>query len=117
VEPAGGSTVRAATAAAATEISIQAGYRAPRDTATSPAMTPPPPRIAAAHSPSVTTGSGRCIGNSTGSGPAGLGIGGTVALDLAADATIMIRIELPMPTAASLLSQPGDTRPERVPAG
>jgi len=117
VEPAGGSRVRAATAAAASEISIQAGYRAPRDTATSPAVTPAPPRIAAAHSPSVTTGSGRCTGNSAGSGPAGLGIGGTVALDRAAEAAIMIRIELPMPSAASQLSQPGDASPERVPAG
>jgi hypothetical protein len=54
------------------------------------------------------------MGSSTGSGPAGLGTGGTVALYLVADATIMIRIELPMPSAAS---QPGDTSPERVPAG
>ena len=114
MEPAGGSTARAATAPAATESSIQAGYRAPRDTATSPAMTPPPPRIAAAHSPSVTARSGSRIGSSTGSGPAGLGIDGTVALYRVADATIMIRIELPMPSVAS---QPGDTSPERVPAG
>jgi hypothetical protein len=101
-------------AAAAAEISIQAGYRAPRDTATSPAMTPPPPTIAAAHSPSVTSRSGSRIGSSAGSGPVGSGTGGTVALDLVAEATIMIRIALPMPSAAS---QPGDSRPGRVPAG
>jgi hypothetical protein len=39
---------------------------------------------------------------------------GTDALYLAADVTIMIRIELPIPAAAS---QPRDTRPGRIPAG
>jgi hypothetical protein len=39
---------------------------------------------------------------------------GTGVLYLTADATIMIRIELPIPARAT---QPRGTRPERVPAG
>ncbi len=114
VEPAGASTVSTATATSAAVISTQAGYRAPRDTAVRPAITPPPPSSAAAHSPSVTAMSGSRTGSSTGSGPAGLGIGGTGALYRAAEATMMIRIEMPIPAAAT---QPRDTRPGRVPAG
>src|SRR5580700_2473474 len=105
---------RAATATAATVISSQAGYRAPRLTAASPATTPPPPRMAAAHRPSVTSSFGRCSGSSTGSGPDGRGITGTGRLYRAAETTIMMRIELPMPAAAS---QPRDTSPGDIPAG
>ncbi len=77
-------------------ISSQAGYRAPRAIAASPAMTPPPPRIAEVHSPK-----GRRSGSSTGSGPAGLGISGTGTLCRAAEAATMIKIEQPIPVAAS----------------
>src|SRR5215469_4238412 len=62
-------------------------------------MTPPPPRNAAAHSPAYVAPTGRCPAISTGGTPGGQGIGGTAGLYRAADATIMIRIELPMAAA------------------
>jgi hypothetical protein len=62
--------------------------------------------IAAVHSPNDTSGSGRRSGSSTGNGPAGLGISGTGTLYRAADAVTMIKIEQPIPVAASQLSVP-----------
>jgi hypothetical protein len=103
VDPAGGSTARAATATIAAESSSQTGYRAPRAIAASPAITPPPPATAAVQSPNVTSGCGRLSGSSTGSGPVGLGISGTVTLCRADEAATMIRIEAAIPVAATQL--------------
>src|ERR1700733_12458825 len=81
-----------ATAMIAVAISSQAGMRAPRDTA----ITPPPPRPAAAHSAAYTTATGRCRAISSGGHPGGQGMTGTAGLVCEIEATIMIRIELPM---------------------
>src|SRR5580698_8049752 len=79
----------------AVAISSQAGTRAPRDTASSPATTPPP-RTAAAHSAAYTAATGRCRAISSGGHPGGHGMTGTAGLVCETEATIMIRIELPM---------------------
>src|SRR6204780_937202 len=80
----------------AVAISSQAGMRAPRDTAGSQATTQPPPRTAAAHSAAYTAATGRCRAISSGGHPGGHGMTGTAGLLCETEATIMIRIELPM---------------------
>src|SRR5208282_4817108 len=82
-------------------ISSQAGNRAPRATAASPARTPAPPRITAAHSAAYVAATGRWPASSSGGQPGGQGISGTAGLYLTAEAAIMIRSELPIPTAAA----------------
>jgi hypothetical protein len=96
--------------------SSQAGYRAPRAIAASPAMTPAPPASAAVQSPNVTSGCGMLSGSSTGSGPDGRGISGTVTLCRADEAATMIRIEAVIPVAATQLSSRVAGRPRAMSA-
>src|SRR2546421_2298211 len=90
VEPAGGSTVSAVTARNAAARTGRTRGRAPRPTATRPAITPAPPSAIAAHSETVTNVAVRCNACHHGRCPA-RGMRGTVTLGPAADRTIMIR--------------------------
>ena len=101
MDPAGGSTVNAATAATATASSSRTGSSAPRRSAASPAITPPPPARAAAHRAVLTTVSGTC-----GATPQGGPVAGRMSLGISqllrmTEAAIMIRTELMIPAAAS----------------
>jgi hypothetical protein len=102
VDPAGGSTVSAATASVATMSSVRTLGLAPFRTARSPAVTPAPPRMAASQSPPVTTSvETRTDCRSQGGPQAGTAIGGYIRLLRTIDAATMIRIELPIPADAS----------------
>src|SRR5690349_22395416 len=88
VEPAGGSTVSAVTARNAAARTGRTRGRAPRPTATRPAITPAQPSAIAAHSETVTNVTVRCSACHHGRCPA-RGMRGTVTLGPAADRTIM----------------------------
>ena len=105
VEPAEGSTVTTATARNAAARTARTGGRAPRDTATSPAITPAQPRIIAAHSDTVTNVAVRCSACHQGGHPGvptdGLRMTGTATLGPAAETAMMMSVETAMAAAAS----------------
>src|SRR2546430_15582286 len=76
VEPAGGSTVNTATARNEAARTGRTGGRAPRATATRPAITPAQPSAIATHSDTVTTVAVRCSGCHQGGPPPGQGMAG-----------------------------------------
>ncbi len=100
VEPAAGSTVSATTARNAAARTGRTGGRAPRATATSPAITPAQASAIAAHSDTVTNVAVRCSACHQG-GPLARRMAGTETLGPAAEITIMTRVEAAMAAAAS----------------
>ena len=100
VEPAGGSTVSTATARNAAAMTGRTGGRAPRATATRPAITPAQPSAIAAHSDTVTNVAVRCSACHHG-GPPARRMAGTDTFGPAAEITIMTSVEAAMATAAS----------------
>ena len=105
VEPAAGSTVNTTTARNANAMSARAGGRAPRATATRPAITPAPPSTMAAHNPAVTNVVVRCRECHHGGPLAGRTTDGTVALGPAAEITIMTSVDATIAAAASPASR------------
>ena len=101
VEPAGGSTVSSATARNAAARTGRTGGRAPRATATRPAITPAQPSAIAAHNDTVTNVAVRCSGCHQGGPPPGRGMAGTETFGPAAEITIMTSVEAPMAAAAN----------------
>src|SRR6185437_4262843 len=101
VEPAGGSTVSTATARNAAASTGRTGGRAPRATATSPAITPAQPSTIAVHSDTVTTVAVRCSGCHHGGPPPSRDMAGTETFGPAAEMTIMISVEAAMAATAS----------------
>ena len=101
VEPAGGSTVTTATARNANARTARTGGRAPRATATSPAITPAQPSTIAAHSDTVTNVAVRCSACHQGGPPGARGMTGTETFGPAAEITMMISVETAMAAAAS----------------
>ena len=100
VEPAAGSTVSTATARNAAARTGRTGGRAPRATATSPAITPAQPSAIAAHSDTVTNVAVRCSACHQG-GPPARRMAGTETFGPAAEMTMMISVEAAMAAAAS----------------
>src|SRR5271165_533743 len=100
VEPAGGSTVNTATATNAAAMTGRTGGRAPRATATRPAITPAQPSTIAAHSDTVTNVAVRCSACHHGRPPARC-MTGTDTFGPAAEITIMTRVEAAIAAAAS----------------
>src|SRR5579863_8244995 len=100
VEPAGGSTVTRAVARNAPAMTARTGGRAPRATATSPAITPAQPSSIAAHSDTVTKVAVRCSACHQGGLTEGLRMTGTETLGPAAQTAIMMSVETPMAAAA-----------------
>ena len=100
VEPAGGSTVSTATARNAAAMTGRTGGRAPRATATRPAITPAQPSTIAAHSDTVTNVAVRCSACHHG-GPPARRMAGTETFGPAAEITIMTSVEAAMAAAAS----------------
>ena len=92
------STATARNAAASTG---RTGGRAPRATATRPAITPAQPSAIAAHSNTVTNVAVRCSGCHQGGPPPGRGMAGTETFGPAAETTIMTSVEAAMATAAN----------------
>ena len=101
VEPAGGSTVTTATARNAAAMTARTGGRAPRATATSPAITPAQPSTIAAHSDTVTNVAVRCSACHQGGLPAGWRRAGTETFGPAAEIAMMISVETAMAATAS----------------
>src|SRR5579859_101478 len=97
VEPAGGSTVTTARARKAAAMTARTGGRAPRATATRPAITPAQPSAIAAHSDTVTNVAVRCSACHHGGQPTvlpdGLRISGTETFGPAAEITMMTSVE------------------------
>src|SRR5580700_6125167 len=122
VEPAGGSTVSTATARNAAAMTGLTGGRAPRATATRPAITPAQPRAMAPHSDTVTNVAVRCSACHHGRPPARR-IAGTETFGPAAEITIMISVEAAMATAANQPvrrvnpAEPGRLSPGRLSPG
>jgi hypothetical protein len=105
VDPAGGSTVSAATARPAAASSTRRLGRAPRCTAASPAATPAAPAIAASQSATVAVPGVMGTDRRSQGGPAaGPGMGGVIQESRTADVAIMTRMELPIPAPASQVS-------------
>src|SRR5271157_2131776 len=100
VEPAGGSTVSTATARKAAAMTGRTGGRAPRATATSPAITPAQPRAIAAHSDTVTKVAVRCRARHQGGPPGGCRRSGTDTFGPAAEITTMTSVETAIAAAA-----------------
>ena len=100
VEPAGGSTVSTATARNAAAMTGRTGGRAPRATATRPAITPAQPSAIAAHSDTVTNVAVRCSACHHG-GPPARRMAGTETFGPAAEITIMTSVEAAIAAAAS----------------
>src|SRR5271165_2482404 len=100
VEPAGGSTVNTATATNAAAMTGRTGGRAPRATATRPAITPAQPSAIAAHSETVTNVAVRCSACHHGRPPARR-MAGTETFGPAAEIAIMTSVETAMATAES----------------
>src|SRR5580700_10196248 len=100
VEPAGGSTVSTATARNAAAMTGRTGGRAPRATATRPAITPAQPSTIAAHSDTVTNVAVRCKACHHG-GPPARRMAGTETFGPAAEIAIMTSVEAAMAAAAS----------------
>src|SRR5215469_12943271 len=96
VEPAGGSTVTTATARNAAAMIERTGGRAPRATATSPAITPAQPSTIAAHSDTVTNVAVRCSACHQGGPPPGRGMAGTETFGPATEITMMMSTEAAM---------------------
>jgi len=117
VDPAGGSTASTAVTASAATTSIRPGARAPRRTASRPATTPPVPAAAAAHSATVTSGAGGCMANHHGGPAPALGTCTTALLGPAAETTIMISSDEPMPARASRLGTLAPAPAGATPAG
>ncbi len=101
VEPAEGSTVTTATARNAAAMTARTGGRAPRATATSPAITPAQPRAIAAQSDPVTNVAVRCSACHQGGPPAAPGMTGTDTFGPAAEIPMMMSIETAIAAAAS----------------
>ena len=101
VEPAGGSTVSIVTARNAAARTGRTGGRAPRATATRPAITPAQPSAIAVHSDTVPTVAVRCSGCHQGGPPPGRGMAGTETFGPAAEMAIMISVEAAMAAAAN----------------
>src|SRR5271170_5871381 len=101
VEPAGGSTVTTATARYAAAMTARTGGRAPRATATSPAITPAQPSAIAAHSDTVTNVAVRCSTCHQGGPPAGWRMAGTETLGPAAEIAMTMSVETAMAAAAA----------------
>src|SRR5215469_5174428 len=121
-DPAGGSTVSAATASAAAMSSARTLGLAPRCTATRPATTPPAPARTAAQSATVATPADTCSDRrSQGGAPPDRAIGGYIQLSRASDTTIMIRIEPAMHATArrarTRVVSAADRAPPLGPAG
>ena len=101
VEPAEGSTVTTATARNAAAMTARTGGRAPRATATSPAITPAQPSTIAAHSDTVTNVAVRCSACHQGGLTDGLRMTGTATFGPAAETAMMMSVETAMAAAAS----------------
>src|SRR5438552_17364866 len=93
VDPAGGSTVSTATARNAAARTGRTGGRAPRATATRPAITPAQPSAIATHSDTVTTVAVRRSRSHQGGPPPGRGMAGTETFGPAAEVPILISAE------------------------
>src|SRR6201995_3639737 len=121
VDPAAGSTVSRPTTRAAKASRTRAGGRAPRDTPTSPAMTPGPPASTAPQSAKVTRAGDGCRQVHQGGPAAGFGIATTDRLGPAIDTATMTAAAVTMPTAAIQTSavrpRSGAARPWAVVAG
>src|ERR1700730_5959324 len=100
VEPAAGSTVSTTTARNAAARTGRTGGRAPRATATRPAITPAQPSVIATHSDTVTNVALRCSACPQG-GRATRRMAGTETFGPAAEITIMTSVEAAMAAAAS----------------
>ena len=92
-------------------MTARTGGRAPRATATSPAITPAQPRIIAAHSDTVTKVAVRCSACHQGGPPGGCRRSGTATFGPAAEMTTMISVATAMAAAASQREQAGQRRP------
>ena len=101
VEPAAGSTVSTATTPNAATRMGRTGGRAPRATATRPAITPAQPSTIATHRDTVTNVAVRCSGCHQGGPWPGRGMAGTETFGPAAEIAIMISAEAAMATVAS----------------
>src|SRR5580700_10531673 len=101
VEPAAGSTVTTATARNPAAMTARTGGRAPRATATSPAITPAQPSAIATHNDTVTNVAVRCSEWCHHGGPPLVGKAGTETFGPAAETTTMISTEATMAAAAS----------------
>src|SRR5579859_8296124 len=100
VDPAGGSTVTAARATKAAAMTGRTGGRAPRATATSPAITPAQPSTMAAHRDTVTKVAVRCSACHQGGLTDGSRMAGTETFGPATEIPMMMSVETAMAAAA-----------------
>ncbi len=121
MDPAAGSTVSTPTTRAAKASRTRTGGRAPRATATSPAMTPVPPASTAPQSAKVSRAGDGCRQIHQGGPAAGFGIVTTDRLGPATDTATMTAAAATMPTTAVQTStvrpRSGAAGPSAVAAG
>src|ERR1700733_9564008 len=115
VEPAEGRTVTTATARNAPARTARTGGRAPRATATSPAITPAQPSAIAAHSDTVTNVAVRCSACHHGGLTDGLRITGSEPFGPAPGIEMLMSVETAIAASASQPSRRvGPGEPDRM---